>query len=125
MLTATTLALSLALTVTPVAPEQSADDPSGAQEEIELDYDTPPRPIKLSKPRYPRAAFESGLEGTVVVEITIDSRGRVAKARVKESATGLDEAALKCVAKWRFRPAIKAGKPVATLANAPVMFRIK
>jgi periplasmic protein TonB len=124
MLMSTTLAV-LAFAATQVVSPQSADDQPGAREEIVLDYDTPPKPIALSKPKYPRAAFDSRLEGTVIVEITIDSRGRVAKAQIKQSAPGLDEAALKCVSKWRFRPALKAGKPVATVANAPVMFRIK
>jgi protein TonB len=37
---------------------------------------------------------------------------------------GLDEAALDCVTRWRFNPALKNGQPVATIAHVPVSFRI-
>jgi TonB family protein len=58
------------------------------------------------------------------VEILIDKTGGVAKARVVKSIPELDEAALQCVRDWVFRPAQKAGEPVATVASAPVTFKI-
>ena len=64
------------------------------------------------------------IEGTVEVEILIDSTGRVAKARVVRSIPALDAAALQTVMQWVFSPAIKNGRPVATVASAPVTFRI-
>ena len=89
-----------------------------------LDYDQPPRPIKMDKPEYPQEAFVKKIEGTVEVEILIDANGNVARARVIQSIPALDQAALKTVYRWRFSPAIKNGRPVATIANAPVAFRI-
>ncbi len=89
-----------------------------------LDYDQPPRPIKLTKPQYPQEAFIKKIEGTVIVEILIDSTGRVVRARVIQSVPLLDAAALRTVYDWVFSPAIKHGRPVATIANAPVAFRI-
>jgi protein TonB len=84
-----------------------------------LDYDAPPRPIK-----YPQEAFVKKVEGVVTVEILIDSNGRVVRARVIQSVPMLDAAALQTVYQWIFQPAIKDGRPVATIAHAPVAFRI-
>ncbi len=89
-----------------------------------LDYDQPPKPIKMPKPQYPQEAFIKKIEGTVLVEILIDSQGRVVRARVIQSVPLLDAAALQCVYQWVFQPAIKHGHPVTTIAHAPVNFRI-
>lgn len=88
------------------------------------DYDTGPRPIKMTKPQYPQDAFIKKIEGTVVVEILIDSQGRVVRARVIQSVPLLDQAAVQCVYQWLFQPALKHGRPVAIVAQAPVNFRI-
>lgn len=89
-----------------------------------LDYDSAPRPIKITRPQYPQEAFVKKVEGTVLVEILIDSQGRVVRARVIQSVPLLDAAALQTVYQWVFHPAIKHGRPVPTIAQAPVTFRI-
>ena len=89
-----------------------------------MDYDSPPRPIKITRPQYPQEAFARKVEGTVLVEILIDSQGRVVRARVLQSIPLLDAAALQTVYQWVFQPAVKHGRPVATIAQAPVAFRI-
>jgi protein TonB len=88
------------------------------------DYDQPPRPIKLTRPEYPQDAFIKKIEGRVVLEILIDATGRVVRARVMQSIPALDEAARRTVMQWVFSPAVKRGQPVASLAQAPVDFRI-
>lgn len=89
-----------------------------------LDYDQAPRPIKITRPQYPQEAFVKKVEGTVELEILIDSNGRVVRAHVKKSIPLLDAAAIRTVQEWVFSPAIKNGRPVATIATAPVTFRI-
>jgi protein TonB len=89
-----------------------------------MDYDQPPRPIKITRPQYPQEAFVKKIEGTVIVEILIDSTGAVVRARILTSIPALDAAALQTVREWRFAPAIKHGRPVSTIAQAPVTFRI-
>ena len=96
----------------------------GTGDGVVMDYDQPPRAIKITQPKYPPDAFVKKIEGTVEVEILIDSTGRVAKARVVRSIPLLDAAALQTVYQWVFAPAIKGGRPVATVASAPVTFRI-
>jgi TonB family protein len=90
----------------------------------EQDTDQPPVPLHITQPRYPPAAFQKGISGTVGLEILIDKTGHVAKARVVRSIPELDAAALQCVMEWEFRPAQKAGQPVATVASAPITFTI-
>jgi TonB family protein len=60
----------------------------------------------------------------VQVEILIDATGHVARARVTQSIPALDASALECVKQWVFAPAMKRGRPVATIASASVTFRI-
>ncbi len=89
-----------------------------------MDYDSPPKPIKITRPQYPQEAFVKKIEGVVTVEILIDATGRVVRARIIQSVPMLDAAALQTVYQWVFSPAIKHGRPVATIAHAPVAFRI-
>lgn len=96
----------------------------GGTGDIVLDYDRPPQPVKLTRPTYPQEAFVKKIEGVVEVEIVIDASGRVTRARVVKSIPALDAAALACVREWVFAPAVKGGRPVATVARAPVTFRI-
>jgi protein TonB len=89
-----------------------------------MDYDTPPRLIKQTRPIYPQDAFIKKIEGVVEVEILIDASGRVSRARVMRSVPLLDQAAIETVKQWVFAPAVKGGRPVPTTAIAPVTFRI-
>lgn len=111
-------AVVLALALAGSSPAISPDVP------VPADADVPPRALELTKPNYPRKAFDRRIEGVVLLEILIDERGRVARARVLESVPELNEAAVKAVKKWRFAPATKDGRPVATIAHAPVTFCI-
>ena len=83
----------------------------GTGDGVVMDYDQAPRPIKITQPKYPPEAFVKKIEGTVEVEILIDSTGRVAKARVVRSIPAAGPAALQTVYQWVFSPAIKNGRP--------------
>jgi len=89
-----------------------------------MDFDSPPRVIKGAKPQYPQDAFVKKIEGTVLIEALVDSQGRVARARVIQSVPLLDAAALQAAYQWVFQPAMKHGRPVATIIHMPVAFRI-
>src|SRR4030095_99006 len=62
-----------------------------------MDYDTPPRLIKQTRPVYPQDAFIKKIEGVVEVEILIDVTGRVSRARIMRSVPLLDQAAIETV----------------------------
>jgi periplasmic protein TonB len=90
------------------------------------DWDQAPKRLRQVVPVYPHEAFVTKVQGTVVLEILIDARGRVADARVVQTLTpALDAAALAAVRQWTFTPAFRRGRPVAMWARAPVEFRIR
>jgi protein TonB len=86
------------------------------------DCDQPPRLIWQTRPKYPHEAFVKKVQGTVLLEILINVDGRVVHARVLQSIPLLDQAALASVEEWLFEPAVRNGRPVATLARAPIRF---
>jgi len=87
-------------------------------------HDEPPRAVRITKPAYPREAYTQRIQGTVLVEILISASGAVVHAEIRRSIPALDAAALACVKQWLFNPARLNGRPVPTLARAPVGFRI-
>jgi protein TonB len=88
------------------------------------DYDSAPRILRQTRPRYPEEAFAKRIQGTVLLEILINSSGQVARTRVLESVPMLDAAARETVRQWLFQPAVKHGISVAAIAHAPVRFMI-
>ena len=84
----------------------------------------PPKAVHISRPNYPQEAFVAKVEGTVLIDLLIGEEGEVAHAAIHSSIPRLDEAALACVRQWRFEPGQTDGKPIATMAQAPITFRI-
>jgi protein TonB len=89
-----------------------------------MDYDRPPHILRQPKPVYPAEAAVKRIEGKVVVEIILDSTGKVVDARVIESVPLLDQAAVRNVYEWVFAPALKGGQPVKALVHGVVAFRL-
>jgi TonB family protein len=58
---------------------------------------------------YPKTAIERRIEGTVVVEATLDARGEANDARVLSGPAELRKAALASVLNWHFLPNAAAG----------------
>jgi protein TonB len=65
-----------------------------------------PRPISRVHPEYPFAALNRGVRGSVLLEYTVDQRGRVVSPRVLEAkpAGVFDGAALRALSRWRYEP---------------------
>jgi TonB family protein len=94
-----------------------------ADRSVGAEGDVPPKLLSTAIPEYPRAAYETGREGTVILELVIDAEGRVMDARVTKSIPEFDGAALACVSQWRFIPAQQRGRPVSAKATALVIFK--
>ena len=92
-----------------------------------IPYDDPPIPLKPIRPRYPEIAQEAGIEGTGVVQVFGDEKGRVKDTvRLKGIPnTGLDEAATDAIRKVRFRPAKQRERAVGVWISIPVNFKLK
>lgn len=86
----------------------------------ELDYlDAPP-------PRYPRAAKQARVQGTVLLWVLIDGEGRPREVRVHQSSghEQLDQEGRQAVMGWRFRPHRRDGVAQTVQAIIPVHFKL-
>ncbi len=87
-------------------------------------FDTDAIPVVRIAPVYPRRAKQARIEGWVTMEVIIRPDGSVSDARVMESdPTRLfNEAALAAMQRWKFRPKIVDGTPVAQRAMQTIEF---
>jgi protein TonB len=79
-------------------------------------------------PPYPPLSIRLGEEGTVRLHIALDSGGKVHTVNVLKTSGSerLDSAAVSWVAKhWRYAPATRDGKPVASSVLADVRFDLR
>lgn len=84
-----------------------------------------PIPIYKIEPEYSEEARKAKFQGTVVLQIVVNERGLPTNFKVvRPLGLGLDEKAIEAVQKWRFRAAMKDGRPVAVLATVEVNFRL-
>ncbi|WP_414495391.1 energy transducer TonB [Stenotrophomonas maltophilia] len=86
------------------------------------------RPLASNRmPTYPPAALRSGVQGSVIASLNVDTRGNVATAaivsRSGERSRDLDRAVLSTVQNWKFQPAMHEGRAVASVVRVPVDFR--
>jgi protein TonB len=85
----------------------------------------PPRKIKDVKPVYPQIAVFQQARGTVVIEITIGTDGKVQEARIVHAVPQLDQAALEAVRQWEYEPTRVNGVLVALAMTVIVNFTIQ
>lgn len=81
----------------------------------------------FSKPAYPRRSRQAGEEGKVVVEAHVSARGTLLQAVVLQSSgfVRLDEAARNSLARARFQPALRQGRPVEGRLRVPFVFNLR
>jgi protein TonB len=84
-----------------------------------------PRKVLDVAPVYPDVAMKAGVQGIVIIEATVDARGRVANATVLRGVPVLDEAALEAVRKWVYTPTLLNGVPTPIILTVTVSFRFK
>jgi TonB family protein len=71
----------------------------------------------------PERALRAGIQGMVILEITVDAEGGVKNPRILRSIPLLDEAALDAVRQWRYEPTLLNGQPVAVIMTVTVPFQ--
>ena len=78
-----------------------------------------------AEPKYPASMLRAGVGGTVVVLAEVDAQGNPVNVSVVERSgeRDLDRAALTAVKQWRFEPAMRNGKAIATSVKVPVDFK--
>ncbi len=69
-----------------------------------------PLPGSFADPKVSRWELPGGLQGDVIVEITIDDQGTVVNERLLQGmGHGIDEKVIAALRDWRFRPATRNG----------------
>ncbi|MDQ2070070.1 energy transducer TonB [Natronospira bacteriovora] len=83
-------------------------------------------PVVRVEPQWPREALIQGIEGWVRLEFTIRSDGSVGNIRVIESTPArlFDQAAVRALQRWRFRPRMVDGRPVERQATQVIEFSL-
>lgn len=81
--------------------------------------------IKYVEPKYPKPALKARVSGVVILELVIETNGRVSKGRVlKPLPLGLTQAAIDAVQQWRYKPARdRFNRPVRALWRTTVHVR--
>jgi periplasmic protein TonB len=70
----------------------------------------PALPVAFPDPQISRHELPSGLQGDVVIEITIDVQGNVVETRLLQGVGhGIDEKVIAAAREWHFRPATRNG----------------
>lgn len=82
----------------------------------------PPAKTYDVKAVYPEAARSAGVQGVVLIDVTIAPDGKVSDARVLRSIPLLDQAALDAVRQWEFTPTLRNGQAVAVSMTVTVNF---
>lgn len=87
------------------------------------------RPIyrRNPPPEYPKLARKRGYQGTVILEVLVDRKGRAADLRILTS-TGysiLDRVAMESVKNWLFEPGMRENKKVEMWVRVPIRFQLK
>jgi TonB family protein len=78
--------------------------------------------------RYPKAEFFSGMQGRVIVAVTVDTMGNISNYRIMTSVSrGFDEEAMRVVKliDGNWLPGILNGKPVPVEKTIPIAFKIQ
>jgi len=84
-----------------------------------------PLPIFKVEPDYSEEARKAKFQGTVILAIVVDDKGLPRDVKVlRPLGLGLDEKAIEAVQKWRFKPGMKDGRPVAVAATIEVSFHL-
>ena len=77
------------------------------------------------RPVYPDSMRANAMKGEVLVEFYVDREGGVRDPVVVRSLNpAFDVPTLESVRKWRFVPGMRAGQPVETLMQVPVIFSL-
>lgn len=90
-------------------------------------FDADVIPVVQIPPTYPRRAKQAGIEGYVKLAVTIRPDGTVSDARVIEAKPKrlFDQSALQAIRRWKFRPKVVDGQPVAQKAEQTIQFKLE
>jgi len=79
------------------------------------------------KPNYPYRAKKLGIEGRVVLLLTIGKTGKVENIKVETSSgnKSLDKSAYTTLSHWIFEPALHNGSAIIATTKIPIVFKLE
>jgi len=106
------------------APDMPPAVPDDIHEIFEVD--TRPQLVRHFQPVYPFSAKRKNIEGRVTVRFVVDKTGMVLNPFVIDATPEgvFEDAALKAVSRWRFKPAILNKTPVDVYVVVPLTFEL-
>ncbi|MGE4170214.1 MAG: TonB family protein [Candidatus Margulisiibacteriota bacterium] len=86
-----------------------------------------PSYLENPAPSYPAAARRRGLEGLVLLQVDVNTSGRATSVSLKKSSGHgiLDEAAIRAVKTWIFKPAMRGRTPIDCTVDVPIRFQLE
>jgi len=113
---------SLAEVFTSIGPEMINPDelPIGiGPQELDMTQDASAMALYRSQPNYPTDALVKGLEGWVLLKYDVDTSGALSNISVidAEPRRVFDREAINALKKWKFKPAVTNGQPIASAAQ--------
>jgi len=105
--------------------EGKNEERSWGRDYVAPDYNV--RYFSNPKPDYPSLSRDRKEQGVVKLRVLVTEEGFAGEVELKESSgyVRLDKAAINAVKRWRFRPARRAGTPVADWVLVPVRFELQ
>jgi len=86
-----------------------------------------PEVVRRVDPTFPREAAKAGVaEAQVILMVLIDTQGHPRDPRVERCSRpglGFEGAAVRAIRRWRYRPALQDGEPVAVYFYVVVDFK--
>lgn len=86
-----------------------------------------PKVLRDVKPKYTSEAMRAKIQGVAVIDVVVDVKGTVSRARIAksiDSVHGLDAEALAAAKQWLFEPGRLDGKVVPVVVTMTLEFRV-
>lgn len=120
-------AAATAVTVQPQSVSQKADHASPYGPVYRVGHGvSAPIPLKMVEAEFPKGShYPKDFDAIVLVRMIVDSQGMPRDPHITRSfSKDFDAQAIKAVKHYRFKPAMRSGKPVAVAITIEVNFRM-
>ena len=97
-------------------------------EDAGIDASPIPEPLLTNlPPKYPASELQNGIEGRVMLRLTIESQGTVSAVEIETSSgsDALDRAAMEAVIHWKFQSWGTSSVSSSRTIHAPIVFKLK
>jgi periplasmic protein TonB len=88
--------------------------------------ENPPEIIRREPAKYPDIAIKMGIQGKVVIEVTVDAQGKPIQTKILQTTSDVfNDAAIEAVMKYTYKPAMQSNSPVTAKLVIPIKFNLQ